>query len=49
MARESVGKDVAKKGTDKFERQGHTAGQYGNDPQKTPEGKAAEKPRELKP
>ena len=49
MARESVGKEQAKRGTDKFERQGHTAGPYGNEPNKTPKGQAASRPRDLKP
>lgn len=49
MAKDRVGKEQAKRGTDQFERQGHTAGPYGNEPQETPKGKAAQKPRELKP
>lgn len=39
----------APRGTDKFERQGHTAGTYGNDPNVQAKGQAAKKPRELKP
>lgn len=39
----------APRSTDKFERQGHTAGPYGNDPNITAKGQAGQKPRELKP
>lgn len=49
MAKDRVGKEQAKRGTDQFERQGHTAGPYGSDPQISAQGKAAQKPRELKP
>lgn len=37
------------KSTGKFDRQGHTAGIYGNDPNATPKGQASTKPRDLKP
>ncbi len=36
------------RGTDKFDRQGHTAGPYGNDPNVDPKGVANKDPRELK-
>lgn len=49
MAKDKVGKEQAKRGTDQFDRQGHTAGPYGNEPNIQPMGKAAQKPRELKP
>jgi len=39
----------SKGGTGKFMRQGHTAGQYGNDPASTPRGPVGESPRDLKP
>lgn len=49
MARESVGKDAAHQGTDQFQRQGHTAGPFGNDPTMDAKGQFAAEPRELKP
>lgn len=39
----------SKKGTGKFDRQGQTAGQYGQDPNVQAKGKAGDAPRELKP
>lgn len=39
----------SKKGTGKFDRQGHTAGPYGNEPNMQAKGQAGDKPRELKP
>lgn len=36
------------KSTNKFDRQGHTAGPYGNEPNVTAQGQAAKKPRDLK-
>jgi len=50
MATESVGQASVKRGsTGQFMRQGHTAGQYGNDPNVTPMGVAGTEARELKP
>lgn len=49
MARESVGDSQGKRGTNQFMRQGHTAGEYGNDPNVEPMGVANKAPRELKP
>lgn len=40
---------MPKRGTNQFERQGHTAGPYGNDPNVTAKGDAGKPPRELKP
>lgn len=38
-----------KKGTTQFERQGHTASQFGSEPNSDAKGKVAAKPRELRP
>lgn len=46
---EQVGKNTTMKGTDKFMRQGHTAGPYANDPTADAKGQAAKPARELKP
>lgn len=39
----------SKKGTNQFMRQGHTAGEFGQDPAVTASGKVAAPARELKP
>lgn len=39
----------SRKGTNQFMRQGHTAGQYGNDPSTDAKGKAGQPAREIKP
>lgn len=39
----------SKAGTNKFDRQGHTAGPYGNNPSKQAKGEAGAPPRDLKP
>lgn len=38
-----------RKSTRQFMRQGHTASEYGNDPQIDAQGKAGKAPREIKP
>ncbi len=38
-----------RKSTNQFMRQGHTANEYGNDPQVEAKGKASKAPREIKP
>lgn len=50
MAQDSgVGKNASHGGTKQFMRQGHTAGPYGNDPNKDAAGQAGAPARELKP
>lgn len=50
MAQDSgVGKNSTMRGTNQFQRQGQTAGPFGNDPNKDAVGEAAKAPRELKP
>lgn len=39
----------SKKGTNQFDRQGHTSGEYGNDPSIQAKGKAGNAPKEIKP
>jgi hypothetical protein len=49
MARESVGDDMAKRGTNQFMRQGHTAHIYGNQPSTDAKGSITSSPKDLKP
>jgi hypothetical protein len=49
MARESVGDSQPKRGTNQFNRQGHTSGVYGNNPSTDATGGPAASPKELKP
>lgn len=50
MAQDSgVGKNATLRGTNQFMRQGHTAGPFGNDPNKDATGQVGAPPRELKP
>jgi hypothetical protein len=41
--------DGSKKGTTQFERMGHTASQFGSEPNLDAKGKASQTPRDLKP
>jgi hypothetical protein len=50
MAKESVGNDMGKRGTNQFMRQGHTASNaYGNSPSTDAKGAAGASPKDLKP
>lgn len=49
MARESVGDDMGKRGTNQFMRQGHTAHIYGNQPTTDAKGGITAPPKDLKP
>ena len=49
MARESVGDDMQKRGTNQFMRQGHTSHIYGNSPSIDAKGSITAPPKDLKP
>lgn len=46
---ESVGKSQGKRGTNQFQRQGHTSHIYGNNPSIDAKGSITAPPKELKP
>lgn len=44
-----MAESIPRKGTNQFQRQGHTAGPYGNEPSKDAKGQAGAPAKELKP
>lgn len=49
MAKEKVGDDMQKRGTNQFMRQGHTSHIYGNTPTTDAKGGITSPPKDLKP